>query len=336
MNTPKPLRIAILAYADCMGLEIFGVADVLLVANLVAQGMGKTHAKPFDIRVVGLHGRVVQAAGGIGLGVTRPRGKFDLLIVPGLQVSQATQWAAKLSGLHAELAYIKKSFARGTQVASVCVGTYLLAEAGLLDDRHATTAWIMAKDLAQRYPGVRVSPDAVLLQDGAIITTGAISSTFDLALHLVKLQLGADVASATARIALLPKPRASQAPYVDSQLIAKPDISSASSANALPSFSGSVTQWLTQRLPEPYDLARLAQAFHVSPRTLMRRVKIETGHSPLTLLQQERVNQAKQLLQNSTWSIAKIVEAVGYSDIATFSRLFVRQVGETPARYRKR
>jgi transcriptional regulator GlxA family with amidase domain len=68
----------------------------------------------------------------------------------------------------------------------------------------------------------------------------------------------------------------------------------------------------------------------------MRRVKLETGYSPLKLLQQERVNQAKQLLQSSTWSIPKIVEAVGYSDVATFSRLFVKQVGETPARYRKR
>jgi transcriptional regulator GlxA family with amidase domain len=327
---PKPLRIAILAYPGCMGLEIFGVADLLLVANLVAKAMGKAPEQAFEVHVVGLQGRMVKAAGGIEIGIKRPRGVYDLLIVPGLEVSQSTQWHAKLASLQAELAYLRKSFARGMPVASVCVGTYLLAEAGLLADRHVTTAWIMAKDLAQRYPALRVSQDAVLLEDGAIITTGAISSSFDLTLHLIRRALGADIASATARIALLPKPRASQAPYVDAQLIAPP----AESASA--SFSGHVVQWLQKRLAEPYSLERLAQAFHVSPRTLMRRVKLETGHSPLTLLQQERVKTAKHLLSTTTWSLEKIVETVGYSDVATFTRLFAREVRETPARYRRR
>jgi transcriptional regulator GlxA family with amidase domain len=147
-----------------------------------------------------------------------------------------------------------------------------------------------------------------------------------LALHLIKRMLGADVASATARIALLPRQRASQAPYIDMQLVDQ----------SHPSFSAHVAQWLEQRLKEPYDLPRLAQAFHVSPRTLLRRVKTETGHSPLTLLQRARISLAKKLLSTTRWSIAKVVESVGYADLATFTRLFVREVGETPARYRKR
>ncbi|MFM7330267.1 MAG: GlxA family transcriptional regulator, partial [Brachymonas sp.] len=180
-----------------------------------------------------------------------------------------------------------------------------------------------------RYPAARVNPHAVLLEDGAILTSGAITATFDLALHLIKHTLGAEIASATARIALLPKARSSQAPYADAQLIAP-------QAQQTNSFSSSVAQWLEKRLQEPYSLARLAQAFHVSPRTLMRRIKGETGHSPLTLLQQARIERAKQLLQSTSWSIARIVDAVGYTDIATFSRLFAREVGETPTRYRAR
>ena len=326
MTPSKPFRIALLAYDGCMGLEIFGIADVLLVANHVARAMGKAVATPLEVRVVSLQGRMVRAAGGIALGTQRPRGTVDLLIVPGLEVIQGTQWPAKLACLQPEVAYIRKSFARGTHVASVCVGSFLLGEAGLLEDRHVTTAWIMADDLARRYPLARVNPHAVVLEDGAVTTTGAISSTFDLALHLVRRTLGADVASATARIALLPKPRASQAPYVDAELIAP----------RLPSFSTSVTQWLVQRITEPYNLRRLAQAFHVSPRTLMRRIKAETACSPLGLLQQARVVKARQLLSTTSWSIQKIVESVGYADLPTFSRLFVRQVGETPARYRSR
>lgn len=93
---------------------------------------------------------------------------------------------------------------------------------------------------------------------------------------------------------------------------------------------------LGSRLTETYDLERLAQAFHVSTRTLLRRVKAQTGDSPLALLQQARVDKAKQLLSDSAWSIAQITEAVGYADVPTFSRLFASRVGETPARYRRR
>jgi transcriptional regulator GlxA family with amidase domain len=333
MTTQKPLRIALLAYEGCMSLEVVGISDVLLMAQHVARAMGLPAADAIEVRVVSVQGRSVKAAGGIMLGGQAPRGRFDWLIVPGLEVVQGRQWPAKLARLQPELAFIQRSFARGTQVASVCVGSFMLAEAGLLQGRQATTGWIMAKEFAARYPSIQVNPQALLLEDGAIITSGAFTATFDLALHLIKRTLGAQVASATARIALLPKPRSSQAPYVDAQLIAPPPASPPGQAL---SFSANVAQWLEQRLQEPYSLARLAQAFHVSPRTLMRRVKAESGHSPLTLLQQARINQAKQLLQSTSWSIAKIVGEVGYSDIATFSRLFSREVGETPARYRAR
>ena len=157
-------------------------------------------------------------------------------------------------------------------------------------------------------------------------STGAVSAAFDLAIHLVKKTLGAEVAAATARLALLPKPRASQAPFVDSALL----------ANSLPSFSKNVAQWLGARLAQTYDLERLALAFHVSARTLLRRVKAQTGQSPLVLLQTARVEKAKQLLSGTSWSIARITEAVGYADVPTFSRLFASRVGETPARYRRR
>jgi transcriptional regulator GlxA family with amidase domain len=328
MTPPKPLRIALLAYTGCMGLEVFGIHDVLLTARHVANAIGRAPAQPIDVQLVSVQARRVTAAGGLVIQAQRPTGRFDWLIVPGLEVVQSSQWPAKLAGLGPELAFVRRSFAQGTQVASVCVGSFLLGEAGLLDDRQATTAWIMAKALAARYPNARVNASAIVLEDGAITTSGAMTATFDLALHLIKRTMGADVASATARVALLAPPRASQAPYVDPQLVAP-------AARTAPlSFSGSVAHWLAQRLQEPYDLSRLAQAFHVSPRTLMRRVKAETGQSPLTLLQQARVEEARRLLGHTNWSIQRIVEAVGYTDAATFSRLFVRETGITPARYR--
>lgn len=323
----RPLRIAILAYAGCMATEIFAVADVLLIASHVARALRKTASPPFEVQVVGLGGRMVTVAGGFTVGVQRPVGGYDLLIVPGLEISRLDEWNDKLAPLRRELAFIRKSFSSGTPVAAVCIGTFLLGEAGLLDGRKATTAWLCAGELTSRYPATTLLADAVLVEDGAITTTGAVSSAFDLAIHLAKKTLGAEVATATARLALLSQPRASQAPFVDSALLGP---------TGLPSFAHSVAQWLGERLAEAYDLERLAQAFHVSTRTLLRRVKAQTGDSPLALLQQARVDRAKQLLNDSAWSIAQITEAVGYADVPTFSRLFASRVGETPARYRRR
>lgn len=311
-----------------MATEIFGLSDVLLIASHIDRALdrSKLAVQPFDVQVVGLVGRSVNVAGGVSVSTKRPAGRYDLLIVPGPEISRRDAWGDKLARLSVELAFIRKTFAAGTPVASVCVGAFLLGEAGLLAGRRATTAWLFTDELAQRYPQVQVQADAVLLEDGAVTTTGAVTSAFDLAIHLVKRSLGAQVAAATARVALLPHPRATQAPYVDLALMAR----------RLPTFSQNVAQWLDGRLADPYDLTLLAAAFHVSPRTLLRRIKAETGHAPLLLLQTARIEKAKQLLTSTTWSIARVTQEVGYTDVVSFTRLFVSQVGETPAKYRRR
>lgn len=322
----KTMRIAILAYDGCMGTEVFGVADVLRMAGHIGRALGGPPQVQFEVRVIGLGGRGVTLGGGIEIAVRRAGGKFDLLVVPGLEVSRRNEWPEKVGGLAREIEYIRKSFAQGTPVAAVCIGGFLLGEAGLLAGRKVTTSWLFAREMARRYPTARMHPESVLVVDGAVTTTGSLSAAFDLAIHIVKQTLGAEIATATARLGLLSGERASQLPYVDGAMIEA----------RLPTFSQGVRQWLDSRLAENYDLERLAQAFHVSARTLLRRVKAETGQSPLTMLQQARVEKAKQLLQGSNASLARIVEEVGYADVATFSRLFAAQVGETPAKYRRR
>lgn len=322
----KPLRIAVLAYPGCMGAQVFGIAEVLGIAMDIAGVATQKGAPSFAVQIVALQGRTVRIAGGIAVSAARARGRYDLLIVPGLEISRQVNWSDKLAPLAREVAFIRKTFASGTPVASVCVGAFLLGEAGLLQGRAATTAWLFASALAERYPLASVQGDAAFVEDSAVTTTGAVSSAFDLALHLIKQHLGAEVATATARVALLPGQRASQAPFVDRQMMRQ----------QLPAFSHSLTQWFQHRLTEDYDLQRVAKAFHVSASTLMRRTKAETGQSPLTLLQHARVDKAKHLLLSTAWGIDRITEAVGYADATTFSRLFARVVGETPARFRRR
>ncbi|MDZ7862252.1 GlxA family transcriptional regulator [Acidovorax sp.] len=331
MNTslvaPKPFRIGILVYEGCVASEVFALLDVLRIAGHIQKQRRSVSAAAVvpEVHVLGLAGPLVRVASGVPLGVERPRGAWDLLVVPGPDISRLDDWAAVLAPLGPEVAFIRKAFAKGTALAGVCVGSFVLAQAGVLDGRRATTAWVCTAQLAQQFPAVQVQADAVLVEDGAVVTTGAVTSAFDLALHLVKRLWGAGVASATGNVALLPQVRASQAPYVDATLVDR----------TLPPFSQGVAQWLQTRLAEPFKLATLAQAFYVSPRTLLRRVKEQAGCTPLTLLQRARVEQAKHLLRSSQQSLAQITQAVGYSDVPTFSRLFVQQVGCSPAVFRR-
>lgn len=321
----KALRIAVLAYSGCMPTQLFGIADVLRIASDIDVGLGAKRRMRLDVDLIGLTGRKVTVAGGLALEVKRPVGRYDMLIVPGMETRQQSDWSGKLALLSPEVSFIRKSFARGSTVASVCVGAFLLGEAGLLNGRKVTTAWLFAGDLAARYPAAKLNSDAILEEDGAVITSAAVSSAFDLAIYLVKRYLGAEVATATAAVTLLPTQRTSQSPYVDSDLLER----------RLPTFSENLRQWFLTRLTDSYDLEKVAQAFHVGSRTLMRRVKAETGKSPLSLLQEARVEKSKHLLRSTNWPIVRIIEAVGYSDTASFARLFTKHVGETPAKYRQ-
>jgi transcriptional regulator GlxA family with amidase domain len=132
-------------------------------------------------------------------------------------------------------------------------------------------------------------------------------------------------AAASCRGALMQHQRSSLAPYVDASMFTP----------AEPSFARAVSDWLERRIAEPYDLALLAQAFHVSPRTMLRRVKLETAETPLGLLQRARVEKAKHLLLKTNLSIARITEAVGYQDQVSFGRLFTQAIGTTPTGFRR-
>lgn len=323
----KTWRIGVLAYPGCMGTQVFGMAELLRLALDLAEARRPGAHALLDVQVLGLRGRSVAIAGGTVVSTRAPRGRYDVLIVPGMEINHRVDWDRALAPLAQECTYIRRTYAAGTPVASVCIGAFLLGEAGLLQGRRVTTAWLLTQVLGQRYPGSTVDATAMLLDDAGVVTTGAVSSAFDLAIHLIKHTLGADIATAAARVSLLPAERPSQAPFVDAQLLPH---------RRLPSFSQQVSQWLHSRLAQPFELQALAAAFLVSPSTLLRRVKAETGQTPLALLQAARVERAKQLLHSTAQSLAQITEAVGYSDVASFSRLFGRLVGESPARYRKR
>ena len=159
-----------------------------------------------------------------------------------------------------------------------------------------------------------------------LITTGAVTSALDLGQLIARRHFGVDISRAAARVALLGGIRASQQPYVDPALLPVDRESMATRVDG----------WLAARLAQPYHLAKLADAFNMSTRTLLRRYREETGTTPLARLQQVRVEKAKQLLEADEMRLDQIVGAVGYQDVATFSRLFRKCTGNSPAQYRRR
>jgi len=321
-----PVKIAMLAYPGCLGAELFGFGDSLLVAERLAHAvLGDTRLR-FDVRMIGVAGRSVVAAGGIRIGLHRPHRRPDLLVVPGFEFGRIAELPARLRALRRQTDFVAAAFRRGIPVAAICVGAFVLAEAGVLDGRHATTAWLFAQELARSYPSVVVDPEAMFVEDGGIITTGAFSSGFDLAVHLLRASGRDKVGQMISRMTFLDAQRKTQAPFADALMIER--------SNG--AFSDAVRHWLRQRLPERYRLDRLADAFSVSSRTLLRRFKSECGESPLCYLRRMRIEAAKHLLVSTTLSVSAITERTGYEDASTFVRMFSRRVGHTPARYRQR
>jgi transcriptional regulator GlxA family with amidase domain len=315
-------RVGVLMYDGCLASEGFGVVDLLTLANRITQFGGEP--APFTTSVHAAVPGTISVSGGAGLRAARMSYGLDLLVVPGFDLEPGQDISRRLAGLPGEVRLLRRASSQGVPVASVCVGAFLLGEAGLLDGRRATTAWLFADELARRHPGTLVDRSALLVEDGPVTTTGAFSAAQDLALHLIRLRAGAAVARRTAKAALAAPGRTTQAPYIDEAM----------RESASQAFSAKVRHDLLTSLDEAYDLAALAAAHHVSTRTLLRRFHAETGQTPLDFLQTARISRARLLLESTSLSISEIARAVSYHDTSTFRRLFARAVGMTPSEYR--
>lgn len=323
-SSTSPTDVGVLAYDGCLGTEVFGIIDLLLFANRIATAVLGVHDDLFRVTVAARKASHVVTAGGVALRAVRWHKGFDALVVPGFELRSPRHIDRALEQWRPEIAYVASVAARGIPVASVCVGAFLLGEAGLLDGRRATTSWLFAEHLQRRYEQATVDADLMIASDGAVTTTAAFSAVHDLALRIIRTHADDDLARHVARLSLVADNRNSQAPYVDAALLEP----------GADMFAQPVKRWLVERLAQPYDLAALARAFHVSTRTMLRRFGNETGQSPLDFLRQTRVDAAKRLLESRDHTVTSAMEHVGYTDPASFRRLFTARVGMTPAAYR--
>jgi transcriptional regulator GlxA family with amidase domain len=219
---------------------------------------------------------------------------------------------------------IRKAHAAGARIVSLCSGAFALAAAGILDGRRATTHWMHASALAERYPKVDVDASVLYMDDGDILTSAGRSAGLDLCLHIVRRDLGAEVANQVARRMVVPAHRSGgQSQYVD---LPMPD----TDHDGL----GSLLQWATANLDQPLTLAQLAQHTNLSQRTLARRFHATTGTTPIKWLLEQRLLRARSLLESTNLAMDEIGDHSGLGSAANLRHHFHLHLGVTPTAYR--
>ena len=243
--------------------------------------------------------------------------RADTVIVPGIDDPAAP-------APDATLAAIRAAWANGARVASICSGAFVLAAAGLLDGRRATTHWLAADLLAKLYPAVTVDPGVLFVDEGRVLTSAGSSAGLDMCLHLLRRDHGHAVAAQAARLAVAPLDReGGQAQFIRYE----PPGSSASLAPLL--------DWMSANAHRPLTVDDLARQAATSPRTLARRFREQTGTTPLQWLIAARVRRAQELLETTSLSIDRIAGAAGFEGAAALRDRFRHTLGVSPKAYRR-
>ncbi len=324
MRASNPLSVEVLAYDACIAAELFAVADMLAMANAVVAKSSLTSAMPFTVSVVSTSGHVVRTSAGVCITPRKASRRADVLIVPGFNFAGSDELFDRLARCEDEVRWIKGMARLNKRIAGVCVGSFLLGEAGVLRSRTATTAWIVGGLFANRYPLVRLDLDRLLVRDGRVWTSGAVTAAYDLSLELVREQCGDAAATLLGKITLLDGNRL-QSPYVLA------DVGTTTS-----DLVARACHIIRRRVATPFDLGALAKACKTSTRTLGRRFREELDCSPLQFAHKVRVERAKALLETTRLRVQDIPARVGYGDETTFRQIFTRHTGMTPSTYRQR
>ncbi|HUB37303.1 MAG TPA: helix-turn-helix domain-containing protein [Streptosporangiaceae bacterium] len=220
---------------------------------------------------------------------------------------------------------VRAAHRRGARVASLCTGAFVLAEAGLLDGRRATTHWAHASALHDRYPAVRVDPNVLYVDEGDVLTSAGKAAALDLCLHLVRTDHGTAVANALARSLVVPPHRpGGQAQFIPAAV-----------AHGRNNVLADLMAWATERLEQPLTVRDLAREAGMSSRNLARHFNAVAGTSPLRWLLTQRVRLAQELLETSDLGVEQIASRTGMGTGATLRRHFSDQVGVPPETYRR-
>lgn len=329
-KTKPPVETLILALPETAGSALYGLVDVLTSTGAVWQTLTRTEpvALPFHVRIVSTGTRAFRCGNGIPVSPSvsiRDNPPADIVIIPQLWFGPDEQLGARYRDV---TAWIRQRYARGANIYSVCSGALLLAEAGLLDGREATSHWGYQQLFESRYPKVRFRAEpSICFSDapGRLVTAGGSTSWHDLVLHIISRHVSPGEALHITQAFLLKPHEEGQLPY---RPLVKP----------LPHPDAAIRDtelWLTKHFRERRAVARAVGHSRLAERTLKRRFKASTGLTLMDYLQNLRIEEARRLLETSKRSADAISADVGYEDASFFRRIFKRRTGLTPVHYRR-
>jgi transcriptional regulator GlxA family with amidase domain len=310
------MQIAVLVLDGYFDTGLTVTLDAFATANSLSRAMmGGTPS--FDVKLVGMRRKVTSSLGfNVATQAITPRYKPDWVVVPALKATTPAVLAPALERKDSReaQAQLVKWHSKGVKIGASCIGTFLLAEAGLLDHEEATTNWSLAPFFRRRYPNVMLNEAKMLVPSAVGVTAGAAMGHLDLALWLIR-QVSPELASTVSRY-LLADIRSSQASYIIPNHLAKAD-------PLILRFE----RWSRDHLRLGFSLNDAARALATSPRTLQRRCDAVLGKSPLAYFQDLRVEHAQSLLRGPSSNIETVAAEVGYADGGTLRTLLRERLG---------
>jgi transcriptional regulator GlxA family with amidase domain len=324
MAAPRPRQIAILVFPEVQSLDVTGPLEVFAGAHKLIQLTGRKDPG-FQVQIVSRDRAPLHTSSGLQIvpdaDFEQAPSRLDTLIVAGGHGTRA------LSADPVTLAWIVKTSKRARRTASVCTGAFLLAAAGVLDGRRATTHWAAARELARLHPLVQVDPEPIFLRDGDTWTSAGVTAGMDLALALVEEDLDRDAALAIARqLVLFLRRPGSQAQFS----------ATLASQEPLREPLREVRRHVLENLSGDLSVQELAEHAHMSPRHFARSFRAETGVTPARYVESVRLEAARRALEDTAMPVATVAQSCGFGTPETFRRAFLRSLGVGPTEYRRR
>lgn len=319
-----PRRILVVGHPGVLGMELLAVRDMFEIASLLSVRAGAGCA--YDVGVASLDGTPLDLGGGLSLGGAMSLRDHDervdtLVVIGGMVAHEVAATDAAL--VHA----IRVVAGRSRRVVSTCSGAFLLAAAGQLDGRRATTHWDFGERLAAEYPAVTVDIDAIYIRDGDVWTSAGVTAAHDVVLALIEDDLGPDLALEVARQTVVYLRRPGGQTQFSVQLASPP-------ARRRPIRD--TQEYVLAHPGADLSLAALAARIHLSPRHFARLFRAEVGMSPGTYIERVRLEAARRAVECTDHPLTTVAADTGFGTSENLRRVFVAELGVAPADYRRR
>ena len=318
-------KITILAIRNTIATTVMGPMDVFFQTGQLWNHINQMPLTPyFDVEIASQDGNPVKCLNNVLIQPHRAVNdvsETDLILIPSItNIEKTIKYSTDI------LSWLKHHYLKGTRIASVCTGAFLLAQTGLLNGKTATTHWGFVDEFRAMFPDVNLKPERIITDEGDLFCAGALSAGIDLSVYLVEKFCGHDIAIQCSKSLLHDMGRESQAPYSVFQFQKKHTDKGIIASQ----------KWIEDHFQEEIDFTVVAKANAMSRRTFERRFKKATGDTPLFYLQRTRVEEAKRLMESTRETFDGICYRLGYENSNHFREVFKKHTGLLPSEYQRK